>query len=147
MNWGWKIVVLYSGFVLLTLAMVFFTMNQEVFLVADDYYKQEIEYQDQIDKINNARTLEQPLAMHYDSLGKALTITFPADQATGGIAGKINFFRPSDARLDKLYVLKPNGNGSQKFLLQTFNRGRWRVKIEWRSRGVSYYEEKEIDIL
>ncbi|MCK5210529.1 MAG: FixH family protein, partial [Cyclobacteriaceae bacterium] len=38
MNWGWKIVVLYSAFVIMTLSMVFFFMRQKVDLVADDYY-------------------------------------------------------------------------------------------------------------
>lgn len=147
MNWGWKIFILYTGFVALTLMMVFFTMNQDVFLVADDYYKQEIEYQGQIDKITNARTLEKPLEIQYDSLGRALTLTYPPDQVTRGIAGEVNFFRPSDARMDKLYMLKPNSKGTQTFSLQDFNRGKWRVKIQWSSMGVSYYEEKEIYIL
>ena len=84
MNWGWKICILYSGFALLTLTMVFFAMNQEVFLVSDDYYKQEIEYQGQIDKMENARALSEPLVISYDSLSKNLVIIFPPDHIGQG---------------------------------------------------------------
>ena len=147
MNWGWKIFILYTGFVLLTLIMVFFTMNQNIFLVADDYYKQEIEYQGQIDKINNARTLAQPLIVNYDSLLKILVIIYPKEHVNQGIVGGIDFFRPSDARLDKYYALAPDSSGRQTFLLQSFNKGRWRIKVQWQSRGVPYYEEKDIDII
>ena len=36
MNWAWKIVVVYSAFVVMTLSMAFFFMRQKVDLVADD---------------------------------------------------------------------------------------------------------------
>jgi hypothetical protein len=45
-------------FVVMTLAMVVYFMGHKVDLVAEDYYKQEIEYQDQIDKIANTQALQ-----------------------------------------------------------------------------------------
>ena len=65
MSWGWKIVVLYGLFVMMTLSMVFYFMGHDVDLVAKDYYRQEIEYQDQIDKIENARSLKEPIDLEY----------------------------------------------------------------------------------
>ena len=74
MNWGWKIVVVYSGFVVMTLGMVFYFMGHKVDLVAKDYYKQEIEYQDQIDKITNAKSLDEPIGFEYTAAEKKIKL-------------------------------------------------------------------------
>lgn len=146
MNWGVKIFILYTGFVVLTLSMVFFAMNQEISLVEEDYYKQEIAYQDQIDKITNARRLKMPLRMEYDSLKRQFVVTFPREQMQAGVQGEVVFFRPSDAQLDRTFTILPDATGAQLFVLEDFKRGRWRVKVRWESNGVDYFEEELIDI-
>ena len=50
-NWGWKIAILYGGFVCFMLVMVFIASNQKVELVTTNYYEEELKYQSHIDKM------------------------------------------------------------------------------------------------
>ena len=99
MSWGWKITLLFAGFVIFILFMVFRSLNQDFHLVADDYYKQEIEYQKVIDGIRNTKQLGDEFAVSYDSRTHKLLLQFPEDHKNS-IKGEIHFFRPSDSGLD-----------------------------------------------
>ena len=61
-NWGTKIVILYSSFVIMMLGMVFFAVNQEFHLVTDNYYEEELLFQEQINqkrrKFNNKKIMK-----------------------------------------------------------------------------------------
>lgn len=146
MNWGWKIVIFYSAFVAMILGMVFYFMGHKVDLVADDYYKQEIEYQGQIDKMTNARSLNQPIDLEYLTSDRMIRLRFPVEQIQTGIRGKIHLYRPSDSSLDKLFEVKPDSSGVQNISVGSLNRGLWKVKISWSSDGVDFYDEKVITL-
>lgn len=146
MSWGWKIVVVYSLFVIMTLSMVFFFMRQKVDLVADDYYKQEIEYQDKIDKISNARSLREPISFTFSSQEREIQLKFPKAHIDQGIAGEVRLYRPSDSDEDKGFDIKPNTNGEQVIAVGSLKKGMWRVKISWTSAGKGYYDEKVITL-
>jgi len=146
MNWGWKIVVLYSGFVVMTLAMVFYFMGHKVDLVAEDYYKQEIEYQDQIDKINNTKSLEQPIIFEFSAAQRIVKINFPSEHLTKGLNGKIHFFRPSDSSMDKMFDINPSENGEQVIAIGSLSKGLWKIKISWSAAEKEYYDEKIITL-
>ena len=146
MNWGWKIVVVYSGFVVMTLGMVFYFMGHEVDLVADDYYKQEIEYQDQIDKITNAKSLNEPIGFEYSAAERKVKLQFPAEHLTNNLEGSIHFYRPSDSSLDKLFKIDPTNEGVQTIAIGSLNKGLWKVKISWTVANEAYYDEKTITL-
>ena len=144
MNWGWKIVVVYSAFVMMTLFMVFFFMRQKVDLVADDYYKQEIEYQEQINKISNANALEEPVGFDYLAEDRAVIITFPVEHAGIGLEGKIHFYRPANADEDKIFNINPQANGKQKIAVGSLSKGLWKVKITWAFGEKDFYNEETV---
>ena len=146
MNWGWKIVVVYALFVLMTLFMVFYFMRQEVDLVAQDYYKQEIEYQDQMDKISNAKLLREPVTFDYSSSERKVTISFPASHVSQGIMGKVYFYRPSNAEEDREFEVSPNRDGQQNIAVGSLTKGLWRVKISWTSNDTEYFDEKTVTL-
>ncbi len=146
MNWGWKIVVVYSAFVIMTLSMVFFFMNQKVDLVADDYYKQEIEYQGQINKISNANSLEEPIGFNYSPENRVVIFTFPVDHVSGGLKGQIHFYRPANADEDKIFNINPDANGEQKIGVGSLSKGMWKVKISWAFGKKHFYNEKIVTL-
>jgi len=146
MNWGWKIVALYSSFVVMTLSMVFFFMGQKVDLVADDYYKQEIEYQGQIDKITNARLLKEPVGYAYSNQTRTVTLRFPNVHVQQGLEGKIYFYRPANANEDKEFELRINDSGEQSISISSLSRGLWKIKISWNSGGKDFYDEKVVTL-
>lgn len=146
MNWGWKIVVVYSLFVIMTLTMVIYFARQKVDLVADDYYKQEIEYQDQIDKITNTRSLNEPIDFQFSAESRQIKLDFSESHAAKGIKGSVFLYRPSNSDEDRKYDIKPDINGEQTIAIGSLNKGLWRVKISWISAGKAYYDEKIITL-
>ena len=146
MNWGWKIVILYAAFVAMTLSMVFYFMGQKVDLVAKDYYKQEIEYQDQIDKITNAKLLKEPLVFEYSVTERSINLSFPPLHLNQGIEGIIHLYRPSDSDEDKEIVVQPDDSGKQTIAVGGLSRGLWKIKITWSSAGTEFYDEKVITL-
>lgn len=146
MSWGWKIVVLYSLFVIMTLFMVIFFMRQKVDLVADDYYKQEIEYQGQIDKITNAKLLKEPVGFEYLAESRIVKFNFPQDHSKEGVKGNIYFYRPSNADEDKKFDIQTESTGEQKIAVGSLSRGLWKLKISWTSGGKDFYDEKVVTL-
>lgn len=146
MSWGWKIVIVYGAFVVMTLAMVFYFMGHKVDLVAEDYYKQEIEYQSQIDKITNNRLLKEPLKFAYLSPQRKIIINFPKEHLDKGLAGTIHFYRPSNSDMDKEFDIMPSEIGEQVIAVGGLQKGFWKIKISWTANSREFYDEKTITL-
>lgn len=138
--------MLYSAFVIMTLSMVIFFMSQKVDLVADDYYKQEIQYQGQIDKISNAKSLKEPIGYAYSSQSRIVKLSFPNEHVEQGLAGKIHFYRPANSNEDKEFDLRINEAGEQIISISGLSRGLWKIKISWNSGGKEFYDEKVVTL-
>jgi hypothetical protein len=144
MSWGFRIIILYVAFVAMIGTMVFMTMRQKVDLVADDYYQQELKYQNQIDRQEQSGKLSaQPTVM----AGKeAVTITFPEEVRAQGVTGKVNFYRPSDSEKDFAQELAVGADGVQQIPAAKFSTGLYTVKLSWTSGGKDYYNESSVYI-
>ena len=142
MNWGYRIVLAYLVFMVILGVMAYKSFNSKVNLVAQDYYRQELAYQEQIDKMANAANLKQPLTMELVSQNNYLEITFPPHQQD--LKGTVTLYRPSNAQMDRVWKLKVNDQHQQSIPLNSLARGLWKVKIEWQAEGKSYYQQKNI---
>ena len=142
MSWGWKIALLYSGFVLFILFMVFKSVQQDFYLVSEDYYKQEIEYQKVIDGMKNARSLGDEFDIKYDIKTQILKINFPEEQ-TGKIKGEIYFFRPSDSKMDIRISIRTDDQGKMEIKTGSLQRGLWKLKVLWSQNGNNYFFERD----
>ena len=143
-NWGTGIVLAFVGFISFILYFVI-NMNtndkSDHDLVTEDYYKQELEFQTEIDKENNARSLESNLS--WKKTPNGILILFPETLKAKEITGKVFLYRPSNKQFDfettislsNHYLLIPD-----KSLLD----GRWNIKVDWQYDGVSYLYKKEI---
>jgi len=58
------------------------------------------------------------------------------------ISGRILFFRPSDAKQDRIIPIKPAEDNQQKIDAKNLSKGFWGVKIFWTVNGVEYYDEE-----
>ena len=74
-GWGWKIALLYGGFVLLISTMVIASNRQHFDLVSKNYYDAEIAYQKVIDAGKNQSALSAAITVHASAT--AVTIEFP----------------------------------------------------------------------
>ncbi|CAA9253469.1 MAG: hypothetical protein AVDCRST_MAG56-2101 [uncultured Cytophagales bacterium] len=142
MNWGHRIILGYSLFVALVATMITICVKQDdIHLVSKDYYKEEIAYQGQIEKLTNVRRLSQPVQLRYAGAGAA-RLTLPASQAPA--QGHILFFRPADARQDVKIPLHLDPAGNQDIPLGNLAAGLWKVKITWHLAGKDYLSEQAL---
>jgi hypothetical protein len=141
LNWGWGIALLFSCFVVFMTSLVFRSFQQNCDLVHEDYYSEELKYQEHINK--QIKTGERKKRVVYKMTKKELIIKFPEEQAQTTTSGEILFFRPSDKKKD----LKVNihlENGEQHFPLELFSKGFYKIKIDWQSADTKFYDEESI---
>ncbi len=140
MNWGTGIVIAFTCFVAVIVSLVVISMRQNISLVDKDYYVQEIAYQDQIERINNKNEMSQKPEIKKEN-GTIIIALHDRD-----LTGEIHFFRPSDASLDKKYVLQLDEAGIQQFSAFDFEKGLWKIKVNWNKNGKEYYSEHSLTL-
>ena len=141
MNFGHKITIAYSLFVVLIVTMVTLCVKKkDIFLVSDDYYKKEIAYQDEINKYDNASKLLVPVEIFKES--ERVLINFPKEQM--GATGEIHFYRPSNANLDFKIPVSIDKDSSQSVDISKLAGGLWVVKMEWSKDGKGYLKEEKL---
>ncbi len=141
MNWATRIFILYTGFVVMMLLLVFGAVKQEFHLVTEDYYAEEIKYQDKIHATYNANKMATPLRMETSLPEKLLRLTFPADQPTP--MGEVHFYKPDNARQDRAVTLQVLDH-RQEISLAGMARGRWLTKVSWVHGGIAYFQQDSL---
>jgi len=143
-NWGWSIViamVLFMTFILQYVYRVTVYKKYDHHLVADDYYKDELNYQKQIDKENNANKLVENIKLEKTTSG--LKIVFPNEFEYAKIYGSVKLLRPSNFKLD----LKKDIKLTSHFLLisdKELVSGKYQVTVDWTYMGQNYLFKKSI---
>ena len=141
MDWGKGIILTLVAFGILILSMVTICVRQDdIHLVTQNYYEEEIKYQDQIQKMINASQLDHEVLV-YDNQMKIVALHLPV-----GAKGTLHFFRPSDARLDQKIEFDISDAFVNSVNVKSLKPGYWRVKLTWVENGIAYYQEKKICI-
>lgn len=141
MDWGKGIFITLVVFGILMIGMVTFCIQQDdIHLVTQNYYEEEIKYQDQIEKMINASEIGYNV-MVYDSQTKKVDLLLPK-----GAKGTLHLFRPSDARLDQRIEFDITETNSSSVDVKDLKPGFWRIKLSWSEDGKEFYEEKKINI-
>jgi hypothetical protein len=135
-NWGHSVAIAFVGFAAFIVYMVVKAYQQDVNLVSEDYYAKEIKYQEQMDKMSNAYDIQDQILVTQNS--SDITITFP----TAEIEGTVIFFRPSDEKRDVKKDLKVDNKRQQRFNKSEFQRGLYKVQLDWMQGGQKYFVEK-----
>ncbi len=144
MSWGWKIALLYSGFVVMILVLVGMSVSQKIDLVSDDYYAMELVHQQKIDKIKRSRQLEEPVRW---KLGEEyLEIVFPANLSGKTIGGNVILYCPADDRNDFSVPVEPGSDGVQRVSRKVFKPGRYHLQLDWNAGSTTYWDEGVISI-
>ena len=143
-NWGTGIVIAFILFISFIMYFVI-SMNTDKSLdhdlVNENYYKQELEFQNDINKEKNAKTLASKVTWKKTTEG--IVISFPAELEDKNITGKVFLYRPSNKQLDfETTILLSNHNLliPDKRLLD----GRWNIKIDWSYKDTNYMLKEEI---
>jgi hypothetical protein len=142
MDWGKSIVVSFVLFAAFIGAIVTICVKQDVNLVSADYYKDEIAFQQQIERKRNTEALaEKPQVA---IINNQLLIHFPQNVSVE--SGYVKLFRPSSSDLDQNFMLSSSGDSLRIFELSRTEAGAYRIKMNWTMQGKEYYLEKTITI-
>lgn len=132
-------------FIALMAMMVVYSFRQDLNMVTDNYYEKDLQYQQQIEKIKNTRSLIEKPQVLYRSTDKIVSITFP-ERINNDIEGEIQLFRPSDHKMDKSYKISLDEYGRQLIHVSALSRGEWYVKLMWTDQHDEFYDEVKIFI-
>lgn len=142
-GWGWKITLLYSGFVALILFLVISSSRQQIDLVAKNYYEQEIRYQDVINAGKNQSGLSAALGISAKS--DAVTISFPEEFSGKTVSGNIQFYAPVNAKWDRDFGIKLQNN-AVIIPRSELENTRYIVKISCVVDGKNFYQESDLTL-
>ncbi|WP_299114581.1 FixH family protein [uncultured Winogradskyella sp.] len=144
-NWGTAIVIAFVGFISFIMYFVVSMSTNDKYnhdLVTDDYYQQELKYQEDIDKVENAKKLSENIS--WKKTEKGIVLTFPKDLSIKDIKGKVFLYRPSNKQLDFEIPISLSIHN----LLIPDNRlldGRWNITIDWSYKTNEFMYKNEFN--
>lgn len=143
-NWGHALAIAFILFAGYILYFVFRSFGENVELVADDYYAQEVAFQSRIDATANAQEIGALIMV--DQGDEGVRLSFPDDFNNPIIEGQVTFFRPSAEDLDRTFPLTLDEDNSISFPRQLFSAGRYTVTLAWNTGEEAFFVTKEIVI-
>ncbi|WP_411894559.1 FixH family protein [Winogradskyella sp. A2] len=145
LNWGTAIVIAFICFISFIMYFVINMSTDNKYnhdLVVEDYYKQELEFQTDIDKEKNAKDLTTNVT--WKKTNDGIVISFPENLKIENIKGKVFLYRPSNKQLDFETPISLSDHNlliPDKRLLD----GRWNIKVDWTYNNKDYLFKKEIN--
>ncbi|MGV8914228.1 MAG: FixH family protein [Kaistella sp.] len=134
-DWGHGIVLALGSFIafILFMILIFPEGQQNADLVTDDYYTEELHYQQVIDAKNNADQLsEKPV---YSQSSAGIQLTFP--ESIKPENSKVNFelFRTNNSNLDVKKELTLDSKNSILIPSKVLAPGSYTLKIKWQFKN------------
>jgi nitrogen fixation protein FixH len=142
-NWGTGIVlafITFIGFILFFVVRMSIDHRADHDLVTEEYYKAELEYQQEIDAEQHARKYARIASQRTP---EGISLRFPENLDCEKIEGTVSLYRPSNKHLDfdfpislsNAHLLIPD-----KRLLD----GRWDIKVSWKYDEEAYLYKESI---
>ncbi len=105
MTWGTKLLIVFAGFAILMTTMVYKCMHQNFELVSNDYYSDELRYQEKIDGMNNANKIGN---VTIKENGKKVSIQLPKEVQGLALKGQAVFYCAANSTNDRTIPLQVN---------------------------------------
>jgi hypothetical protein len=141
LSWGYKIMFVYIAFVAGMGFLVLKASSQKFDLVTNDYYDQELKYQQVIDQAANSSRLSAPVIIERNE--GELRIKFPEEMKNKKKLGDFYLYYAADAKRDfrKSFEL---GENELVQALPVGMKGMYELKLSWEAEGVKYYFEQKL---
>ena len=136
MNWGHGLTLSFVGFAAFIIFIAVKSFDQNIDLVTEDYYREELAYQQRMDQINVTKDQGMEVAIVIGE--QLLEFTFPKSPETG----EAYLYRPSDSQFDR--HIKLSRNKVLTYDRSNLQKGYYILKISWQAEGQTYYQEKGI---
>jgi len=140
-SWGYIIVMVYSCFVLGIMTMVYLSAKENRDLVSENYYAEEIAYQNVIDQSSKAAALSAPVELTVSA--NQLTIQLPHEFIKLHTKGHWTLYYAADKKRD-ISGTFGSTNGIYHIQIPAGKSGQFLFKLQWESGNTAYYFEKPI---
>ncbi|SFT83707.1 FixH protein [Lishizhenia tianjinensis] len=138
-TWGWGIALFLMGFMAYILSMVFQAQKVQTDLYAEDYYAQEVNFQQTLNAKARAVVYKDSIRVEQNETG--IKISFP--QALAGKENtKVNLYRANNAQLDLNF--KAPQNNFIWIASEDLIKGNYQLKVQWEAENEEYLVEKNI---
>ena len=143
-NWGAGIVIAIGLFMTFILVLVYKMTTDKAYdydMVVEEYYKQELAFQDEIDAEKNAMSLSERI--EGKKVENGWLLTFPKELENSQIKGSVFLYRPSNKQLDFDFSIELSGLNlliPDERLLD----GRWNITVEWEYKGKPFLYKESI---
>lgn len=144
-HWGHGIMLFLGFFIIFIMSFVYktlFVSDYDHVLVSEEYYKDEIGYQKEIDKMNNAAQLKENVKLVTNDQG--IEVVFPSFLDPKKITGFVDLQRSNDVKLDLNKELKLD---SLNFLIPAdqLKKGVYTVKVVWEYDKIPYQLNEKVN--
>lgn len=144
MNWGHKITIVISLFIIGMLGMVYVASKQTNEMMDEKYYEKELAYQGVIDAKNNlANYTISSIVSQNDS---TIVLTIPISIIKDTSNGTVDFLRIENKAKDIHLALRTDNNGVQKISKKYFIKGWYKMRVRWKFNNKEFYSEENFNV-
>lgn len=141
MNWGKGLALAMIAFAgMLAYFLVLAAQNPEP-LIAENYYAQELRYQDRIDASSRALALSDAVQM--EATRERVTVTFPEEVKDKSLSGELSLLHARENADDRSMVIHSAPNGRYEVAIN-LRPGRYLAQLEWKVDTMKYYSEEQL---
>lgn len=137
-TWGHGIVVALGSFMIFILSLIwYFTStwkNSE--LITDNYYEEELAYQNVIDAKNKAINLKELPVYQQNESG--ISVTFPSEINNSNSKFRIDLRRAEDQKLDIIREMKLDQRNSIFIPAKVLAKGNYVLRMMWKKDNEEY---------
>lgn len=144
--WPYSIIGFFVIAIVAAVVWVGFCIGHSTDLVAADYYEQEVQYQDQIDRMERGQSLAGRASITYEGESGSIRIVVPPEHAALKPIGVIHLYRPSEASLDQTLRLNVSPDGEQRLDVGLLKPGLWDVRLRWTVEGSEFFLNEKLSI-
>ncbi|RME05447.1 MAG: hypothetical protein D6816_08870 [Bacteroidetes bacterium] len=140
-TWGTGIAIFYIAFVIIMVGMVVYSKTFDNSLVVENYYDEDLRFQEKIDKLENSAKLEKDLEIASTN-NLDILLSFPENLKN--ITGTVLLYRADDISKDVSFKISVNEKNQMLIPGNEYLGARWTVKVDWQGDGTPYYKEKDV---
>lgn len=137
-TWGHGVFLALAAFIIFILSMLFLFPNgqKNSEMVTDNYYEEELQYQDVIDAKKRADNLSQKPS--YSQTTDGIRIAFPEEYSNSDTAVKFVLNRTDDQNLDIKKTVQLNPDHSFTIPADVLKKGNYTLRLMWTKDKVDY---------
>lgn len=137
-HWGHGISIALGLFIIFILSFVYKTLTKPEYdhtLVSDEYYKDEMHYQQEMERLKNADDLKEKIQILVDEEG--VNIIFPDIFNNQDIEGTYELQRPNNSELDVKGEIELSSN-TLHIPAQQLEKGKYNLKLLWEYNNITF---------